>query len=153
MKYLKKFESLEDNSEFKTDDSLLTGSYEEVQVTDLLGKRIYDIKYSDNEMLFVVSTDNDEERYVFFHDQDCCESCWLEDIIGDLDDLIGPPILKAEVKTNYNEGDKPKKGYVDDSFTWTFYTFATIKGYVDLRFFGTSNGYYSEEFKFVKLLD
>jgi hypothetical protein len=38
----------------------------------------------------------------------------------------------------------------DESYTWTFYNFATFKGFVTVRFYGSSNGYYSEEVSFKK---
>jgi hypothetical protein len=82
------------------------------------------------------------ERFVFFHHQDCCESVDINDIVGDLEDLVGEPLLIAEevsgeTPVDFNEMDH-------ESVTWTFYKFATRKGYVDVRWLGESNGYYSE---------
>lgn len=83
---------------------------------------------------------NDAGRFVFTHHQDCCENVYIYDVVGDLEDLIGSPITLAEEVS----GEGPTDAVSDDSHTWTFYKFATIKGYVDVRWLGESNGYYSE---------
>ena len=76
--------------------------------------------------------------FVLTHIQDCCEDVEIESIDGDLDDLIGEPLLMAEEIIKV--GGEPTL----ESNTWTFYKFATVKGYVTVRFLGWSNGYYSE---------
>jgi len=92
-------------------------------------------------------------RFVFSHQQDCCEEVQIEEIIGDLDDLIGSPLLMAEEDTNEEapEDNPPDPDPLRvESFTWTFYRFETSKGHVDVRWLGTSNGYYSERVSFEK---
>jgi hypothetical protein len=83
---------------------------------------------------------NDTERFVFYHSQDCCEHVRIEDIVGDLSDLVGEPLLIADEV----DGESPADFEAYESYTWTFYKFATRKGYVDVRWLGESNGYYSE---------
>jgi len=86
--------------------------------------------------------ENAAVRYVLYHAQDCCEVVEIEEIIGDLTDLEGWPLLIA--REDSNRDDEPRDDDAE-SYTWTFYNFATYKGYVTIRFYGTSNGYYSEE--------
>lgn len=88
-----------------------------------------------------VTFENDEVRYRLYHDTDCCESVVVEEIIGDLEDLTGWPLLVAREDTNAEGEELPN----EESYTWTFYNFATFKGYVTIRFLGTSNGFYSED--------
>jgi hypothetical protein len=118
-----------------------------VDFSELLGKKLVKIENREIEIDFYTS---DGEIYRQYHEQDCCEGVSVEDIIGDFDDLIGSPILMAEEVTSTVNPDDVVKEY-QDSFTWTFYKLATIKGYVTIRWYGESNGYYSESVDFIKL--
>jgi len=82
------------------------------------------------------------ERFMFAHQQDCCERVDINDIVGDLQDLVGTPLLVAEQVQGETPMDFEEEYH--ESVTWTFYKFATRKGYVDVRWLGESNGYYSE---------
>lgn len=107
---------------------------EYVGINYLLGKTLKEIVNDYDELEFITTED---EKVLMFHDQDCCESVYIEDINGDLDDLIGEPILMAEEITEQGDAEW-------GTYTWTFYKIATIKGTVVIRWNGESNGYYSE---------
>ena len=93
-------------------------------------RKVWRGTYCRNDALYFEQEDG--MYFVLTHIQDCSEDVKIESIDGDLDDLIGAPLLMAE--------EAVKVG----SETWTFYKFATVKGYVTIRFLGWSNGYYSE---------
>tara|TARA_R110002051_G_scaffold316556_2_gene396324 strand:- start:3132 stop:3506 length:375 start_codon:yes stop_codon:yes gene_type:complete len=100
---------------------------------------------NDNEELLIVTSEGRVFRQ--FHDQDCCEHVSIEDICGDLSDLIGSPILQAD--ESCSDAGEP---HVSESGTWTFYRLATIKGSVMIRWLGSSNGYYSESVTFEEVM-
>lgn len=118
-----------------------------VKISELIGKVISKIDKSVDEITFTLENG---DQYKMYHSQDCCESVTIEDINGDINDLLGYPITLAEESTSTENPTGITKEY-QDSFTWTFYRLATIKGYVDIRWYGESNGYYSESVDFVKL--
>lgn len=115
--------------------------------SDLLGKVIAAIESTPEQIKFATQ---DGDVYVMDHSQDCCESVTVEDICGDLNDLIGSPILEAEESTSEENPAGVNMGF-QDSFTWTFYKLRTIKGGVTIRWYGESNGFYSEGVDFYKL--
>ena len=119
------------------------------EVNELIGRIIsrIDVNRNDGDDRIVFYL-NDGDRYEMYHSQDCCESVNIEDIEGDVDDLTGTPIITAEESSNRGDGDDDD---YDDSETWTYYKFSTILGYVTIRWYGTSNGYYSESVNFDKI--
>ena len=108
-----------------------------VDFNELEGKTLKKIDATDDSITFFTI---EGETFRMFHEQDCCESVYVEDVNGDFSDIIGTPIISAKEKTNE-----------DDSCTWTFYDIRTIKGSVTIRWYGTSNGYYSESVDFIRL--
>ena len=118
---------------------------------DLKGKVLAKVENQDDEKL--VFTTIDGEVYKLYHMRDCCESVTIEDICGDLGDLIGEPLLVAEEvkhEQDVNPEGVPVQEY-HQSFTWTFYKLETRKGGVTVRWYGESTGYYSETVDFCQV--
>ena len=113
---------------------------------ELLGKTMRSVTRNGDETIDFECVDG--TRWQMYYSQDCCANCSIEDVIGDLEDLVGSPIVIADESTNR---DNPRESEYAESFTWTFYRLATAKGYVTVRWFGTSNGYYSESASFVRV--
>ena len=108
----------------------------------LKGKTLVEVEkscYDLNDALFFKTADG--EFYIMTHEQDCCENVYIDDICGDFADLLNEKILTAEELNNdYPVGEE----CIEDTYTWTFYHLATFHGDVTIRWFGTSNGCYSE---------
>jgi hypothetical protein len=90
------------------------------------------------------------KRYKLYHSQSCCEQVEINDICGDLQDLVGSPILEAEESTSDTNPPGINPPEYQDCFLWTFYKLATNKGNVTVRWHGDSNGYYSVSVDFAE---
>jgi hypothetical protein len=139
-----------------------------VAFDELIGKILTEIVIT-KDLDVVTFTTSEGQSFIMHHHQDCCECVWVEDICGDLDDLLHTPVLQAFVKSHTRDDMEMIKCYkeeatkrllgqdkndydLEDSATWTFYTIVTFKGSVTIRWCGTSNGYYSEEVSFEQKL-
>ena len=120
-----------------------------MEFKDLVGKTMVEAGPSEDKSEFIFK-DTEGNYYRLYHSQECCESVSIEDICGSPEDLIGYPILQAEESTSNTNPEDIKKEY-QDSFTWTFYRITTMKGQVVIRWYGESNGYYSEGVNFEKI--
>lgn len=115
----------------------------------LKGKTLVEVErglYDSNDALFFKTADG--EFYIMTHDQGCCENVYIDDICGDFADLLNEKILTAEELNNDYPVDEER---IEDTYTWTFYHLATFHGDVTIRWFGTSNGYYSESAALYKI--
>jgi hypothetical protein len=110
----------------------------------LVGLMIVDIAvdYENDEIWFYTPN----RTFKMYHLQDCCESVTISDVVGDPADFAGQTILSA-----YESSNESNEGY--GSQTWTFYDIRCLKGSLNIRWFGESNGYYSESVDLVEIVD
>lgn len=105
---------------------------------DLKGRTITSVEGLHSFSQEVIIETDSGARFVMWHEQDCCETVSVNDVDGNESDLIGATVHTAE-ETSEDVGAD-----VSESGTWTFYRIGTDKGFVVIRWFGESNGYYSE---------
>ncbi len=111
--------------------------------SDLVGQVITSFTINESEDVILIST-HSGDHYKMYHDQECCESVTVDDVCGDLDDIIGKTILVAEESISDTYDD------INGGQTWTFYKIDTNKGGITIRWYGNSNGHYSESVEFIK---
>lgn len=109
--------------------------------SELLGRVLVEILNKDQQVLTFRFSEGPD--WVMYHRQSCCEWIRLEECIGEPEWICGSPLTMAE-----KVSQKGPEGEYGNTSTWTFYKFATVKGYVTLRWLGTSNGCYSEDVDF-----
>ena len=129
------------------------GYDDEVPFETLQGKRLTTITGLEIGSELVTFTCADGEKFVMLHHQNCCERVAVEDIHGEVADLLLEPIARAyESSSTERPSDAPKPEYEPDSETWTFYRLVTATGAtVVIRWLGESNGYYSESVSFERV--
>lgn len=120
---------------FMTEDGSLTSFDQLLGHTLTKVEKLGDQKNLSDEIWFHLG---DDEVYALYHEYECCEEVYVEDICGELSALVGSPILVAEEVSNGSEEDGV-------SITWTFYKLATVNDYVTIRWCGSSSGEYSEK--------
>jgi len=126
---------------------------DDIRIEVLKGKIITEILGKVGGSMMIFKTEN-YKTYRLYHYQDRCEHVYILDIVGNLDDLLDSPILLVEEVISKDKPEDPtipEPEFPDDSQTWTFYKFSTIKGSVTVRWFGSSNGYYGEQVDFCEL--
>lgn len=110
-----------------------------VKLKEFIGKTLKSVNVinDENDIKIIFEFDTGQ-KYKMYHEQFCCEDVYIEDITGNMQNLIDRELIMAEQVQEYGENEH-------GTFTWTFYKLATRLGYVTIRWYGESNGYYSEE--------
>jgi hypothetical protein len=117
------------------------------KLTFLDGRTVKNVYVSDD--AFTLEIDDVNYPFVhFYHRQSCCEDVKIEDIVGGkLSELVGQKMYHCELVEQDNEDSsfvaKEDVNYIT-SATWSFLKLNTLKDSITVRWWGESNGYYSE---------
>lgn len=105
----------------------------------MVGKVLKSVEQGDERIMFNF---DDGTACTSYHSQDCCESVDVYDVVGDIANIIGSPILEAEEICEDDGEPKPREWA--ESWTWTRQRIRTERGEVTFVWLGESNGYYGE---------
>ena len=112
--------------------------------TEFSGKTIQEIRGCKKHSDEVTIMFTDGSCLKFYHRQDCCETVELEDCDIIPEWLIDSKIISIEERISRSgEGVKPLNSCAA-SYTWSFYVIKTSSSTLVLRWYGESNGWYSE---------
>ena len=95
----------------------------------------------------------DGTEILMYHNQDCCESVFIESVDSyENNDDVYTNCDWCIIEEVSNIDRDPMEDN-EESYTWTFYNVKTNKGYDTIRWYGSSNGYYSESVDFADISD
>jgi len=121
------------------------GSLDSLDVSIMNGLKIVSVDGLEKESGEVFFTTESGRQFKMYHEQDCCETVYIDDVCGDVSDLIGATIINFDERwSDGDEDSEEKPNQWSESFTWTFYDIQTDKGCVNIKWLGESNGYYCE---------
>ena len=105
---------------------------------ELIGKKITGLRINEYQNVLVFDTDQGAVGYET--NGDCCSETWFADITG-VSALIGGSVATVEEVSmdGYNVEDGRARQQYDEAYG---YKLTTDKGYVDIVFRNSSNGYY-----------
>jgi len=107
---------------------------------ELKGKTLVRIEQEDDDELVLKTSLG--EIYRLNHHRTGRERVYIEDMCGDLSDLIGEPLLEAEEVTSYSKPEGAKADAIEYlCCQWTFYKLGTRKGSVVIRWFANYSEY------------
>ncbi len=109
------------------------------KLIDLIGTTVESIWVEEGEATLVLQTDAGACTLVV--EGDCCSTSWFADFLG-VDTLLGQTVLEVE-ETAMPDEDPDNGARSRQSEDQLYgYRFLTLRGYADLIFRNSSNGYY-----------
>jgi hypothetical protein len=105
---------------------------------ELIGKKITGLRINEDQSILAFDTDQGVVAYATYGD--CCSETWFADITG-VSALIGGTVHTADEVSmdGYNVEDGRTRQYYDEVYGVKL---TTDKGYADIVFRNSSNGYY-----------
>ena len=115
-------------------------------ISSLVGKTIFSITVSKNSISFKTG----DGEYIMLGISEYGVVIELQEVDGDLEDLLDSPVLEASEKSG-DDQKSPPDDYTYDSWTWALYKIGTRKGRVNLWWLGIGIGYYPEMVSFLRV--